>query len=113
MVNGNLKTNVEAEEYAAADLAIQHEDAALKTAFLYFSEELLPYFGITKKVVGAAATDMMKLELEKYHEDFNFIMEDGFCPFNALPADGRRDVPEGQGEGCVKLRRKPVRLTGK
>lgn len=89
-----LKHIAAVEEQAAADSSIQHEDAALKTAFLYFAKELLPYFGITKKVVGAAATDMMKLELEKYHEDFNFIMEDGSWTHFEFQSQngGRRDL---------------------
>ena len=77
MCKENMKTVPEAVKPAAEDSVIQHEDAALKTAFLYFSEELLPYFGITKKAVGIAATELVKLDVQKLHEDFNFIMEDG------------------------------------
>ncbi len=77
MEKENLKTLAETAMPAAAQPAIQHEDAALKTVFLYFAEELLPYFGIRQKVVGAAATELVKLDLEKFYEDFNFIMEDG------------------------------------
>ncbi len=62
---------------AEGDSAIQHEDLALKTAFLFFSEELLPYFGITKKAVGTAATELVQMDIKKFHEDFNFVMEDG------------------------------------
>lgn len=56
--------------------AIQHEDVALKTAFQYFSEELLPYLGITGKVVGTAPTELIYLDVKKFHEDMNFVMED-------------------------------------
>ena len=77
MCKENMKTVPEAAKPAAEESVIQHEDAALKTAFLYFSEELLPYFGITKKAVGIAATELVKLDVQKLHEDFNFIMEDG------------------------------------
>ncbi len=77
MCKENMKTVPEAVKPAAEDSVVQHEDAALKTAFLYFSEELLPYFGITKKAVGIAATELVKLDVQKLHEDFNFIMEDG------------------------------------
>lgn len=57
--------------------AIQHEDAALKIAFRYFSDVLLPYFGIEKKVVDIAATELVYLDVKKFHEDFNFVMDDG------------------------------------
>lgn len=57
--------------------SIQHEDAALKTAFRYFSDELLPYFGIHKKVVEIAPTELVHLDVKIFHEDFNFIMDDG------------------------------------
>lgn len=56
--------------------AVQHEDVALKTAFRYFSDVLLPYFGITKKAVGIEATELVHLDVKKFHEDFNFVMED-------------------------------------
>lgn len=66
MDNGNLKTSV-----------TQHEDAALKSAFQYFADELIPYFGITKKAVGLAPTELVYLDVKKFYEDSNFIMEDG------------------------------------
>lgn len=50
MAKGNLEMIPETEKLSGADSAIQHEDAALKTAFRYFSEELLPYFGIMKRL---------------------------------------------------------------
>ena len=56
--------------------AIQHEDAALKTAFRYFSDVLLPYFGIQKKAVELAATELVHLDVKKFYEDFNLVMED-------------------------------------
>ena len=56
--------------------AIQHEDAALKTAFRYFSDVLLPYFGIQKKAVDLAATELVHLDVKKFYEDFNLVMED-------------------------------------
>lgn len=82
MNNENLKqdlktTDPEESAETAGGSAIQHEDVALKTAFQYFSEELLPYFGITKKVVEIAPTELVYLDVKKFHEDMNFVMEDG------------------------------------
>lgn len=57
--------------------AVQHEDMALKTAFQYFSDELLPYFGITKKVVKIASIELVHLDAKKFYEDMNFVMDDG------------------------------------
>ncbi len=57
--------------------AIQHEDAALKTAFRYFSDVLLPYFGIPKKAVELTSTELVYLDVKKFYEDFNLVMEDG------------------------------------
>ena len=48
MNNENLKPALENTEPAAQSSAVQHEDVALKTAFRYFADELLPYFGIQK-----------------------------------------------------------------
>ena len=58
--------------------AIQkHEDAAFKTAMRYFAEELLPYLGIKGEVKGYAPTEIIHLELKRFLEDFNLIMDDG------------------------------------
>ena len=73
----NLKLTPGTAQSKAQASAIQHEDAALKTAFRYFSDVLLPYFGITKKAVGMAATELVHLDVKKFHEDFNFVMDDG------------------------------------
>ena len=57
--------------------AIQkHEDAALKTVMRYFAEELLPYLGIKGKVKGYAPTEIIHLELKRFLQDFNLIMDD-------------------------------------
>ena len=75
----NLKQAPKTVEPEAQTLAIQHEDMALKTAFRYFSDVLLPYFGIKGKAVGIAATELVHLDVKVFHEDFNFDMEDGSC----------------------------------
>ena len=43
----------------------------------FFSEDILPFLGIEGKVVSAAPTEGIHLELKKMFEDFNLIMEDG------------------------------------
>ncbi len=74
-----LKQAPETVEPEAQAAAIQHEDVALKTAFRYFSDVLLPYFGIKGKAVGIVATELVHLDVKVFHEDFNFDMEDGSC----------------------------------
>ena len=56
---------------------IQQEDAVLKIAMHFFAEELLPYFHIHGKVVGFAPTELVHMELKKFYEDMNLVMEDG------------------------------------
>ena len=53
------------------------EDMALKTAAQYFGDELLGFFGIQKKVLRAAPTEVLHLEARQMYEDFNFEMENG------------------------------------
>ena len=72
-----LKQAPETVEPEAQTPAIQHEDVALKTAFRYFADVLLPYFGIKGKAVDIAATELVHVKV--FHEDFNFDMEDGSC----------------------------------
>jgi DNA-binding protein len=55
----------------------QHEDAALKAGMGFFVEELLPYLGIEGKVIGFAPTELVHLEMKKFLQDFNLVMEDG------------------------------------
>ena len=55
----------------------QHEDAALKTAAQFFADELLPFLGIEGKVASSAPTESIVLNLRKFYEDINLIMEDG------------------------------------
>lgn len=49
MNNENLKPALENTEPAAQSSAVQHEDVALKTAFRYFADELLPILGSRRK----------------------------------------------------------------
>ena len=67
------------KEKKSPDVSIitQHEDAALKVMMQFFADEILPFLGIEGKVVSAAPTESIYLELKKQHQDFNFVMEDG------------------------------------
>ena len=53
------------------------EDAATKTAALFFGKELLPYFGIEGEIEYIAPTESIYLELRRYYQDFNYLMKDG------------------------------------
>ena len=55
----------------------QHEDAILKTSMQFFADELLPCFGIEGKVVSVAPTELVQLEVHKFFQDFNLVMENG------------------------------------
>ncbi|MDC7290811.1 hypothetical protein NXH76_23760 [Blautia schinkii] len=54
----------------------QLEDAALKVAVQFFSDELFPYLGMDEKPVAVMPTEMVHLEVKKMYEDFNFLMRD-------------------------------------
>ncbi len=49
----------------------------MKTMMQFFADELLPYLGIHEKVVGLAPTESTVLELHKFFQDNNLVMEDG------------------------------------
>lgn len=55
----------------------QHEDAVLKTAMRFLADEFLPYFHIEGKVVEFAPTESIHMEVKKFYEDINLVMEDG------------------------------------
>lgn len=57
--------------------AVQHEDAALKTMMRFFADEVLPFLGIDGKVVGLGTTELVRLEVKKFYEDFTLVMDDG------------------------------------
>ena len=59
-------------EHAKAQL----EDKALKSASMYFGEELLSYFGIKKKILCMLPTEQIRLEAVRAMEDMLFQMED-------------------------------------
>ncbi|MCC8045771.1 MAG: hypothetical protein LIP12_09760 [Clostridiales bacterium] len=53
------------------------EDGVMKVMMEFFSEEMLPVFGITTKATGILATEEVQIKLSKGYEDFNLEMEDG------------------------------------
>ena len=57
----------------------EHEDKAMKTAVSFFARELLPMAGVRQKVRRIAPTESIHLELKKFYEDLNLIMEDDTC----------------------------------
>ena len=57
----------------------EHEDKAMKTAVSFFARELLPMAGVKQKVRRIAPTESIHLELKKFYEDLNLIMEDDTC----------------------------------
>lgn len=59
------------------DSITQTEDAVMKLMMEFFSEEMLPVFGITQKATAFTLTEEIHLELMKGYLDFNLVMEDG------------------------------------
>ncbi|MCM1386155.1 MAG: hypothetical protein NC231_02410 [Bacillus sp. (in: Bacteria)] len=55
----------------------QLEDKALKSASMYFGQELLPYFKINKRIVRMLPTEQIRLEAIRQTEDILFEMDDG------------------------------------
>lgn len=60
-------------EYSKAQL----EDKALKSASMFFGQELLPYFKIGQKILRLLPTEQIRLEAVRASEDILFEMEDG------------------------------------
>ena len=55
----------------------RRKDLALKSAALYFGEEIIPWLGVKKKVRRIAQTETVRLEMRHLYEDFLYEMEDG------------------------------------
>lgn len=55
----------------------QLEDKALKSASMYFGQELLPYFKIGKRILRMLPTEQIRLEAIRQTEDILFEMDDG------------------------------------
>ncbi|MCD7883057.1 MAG: hypothetical protein LUI87_05030 [Lachnospiraceae bacterium] len=60
----------------SSDVVNMTEDAVMKVMMEFFSEEMLPVFGITKKATTFVSTEETRIELKKSYQDFNFLMED-------------------------------------
>lgn len=56
---------------------LQLEDKALKSAGMYFGQELLPYFHVKGKIIRMLPTEQIHLEAVRGTEDMLFEMEDG------------------------------------
>ena len=56
---------------------LQLEDKALKSAAMYFGQELLPYFNVGKKILRMLPTEQIRLEAVRATEDTLFEMDDG------------------------------------
>lgn len=59
------------------DTPNQLEDKVLKTAAMFFGQDLLPYLGVRGRITGLVPTEQIHLELRRMEEDFNYMMEDG------------------------------------
>lgn len=56
---------------------LQLEDKALKSAAMYFGQELLPYFNVGKRILRMLPTEQIRLEAVRATEDTLFEMDDG------------------------------------
>lgn len=56
---------------------LQLEDKALKSAAMYFGQELLPYFNVGKRILRMLPTEQIRLEAVRATEDTLFEMNDG------------------------------------
>ena len=56
---------------------LQTEDRVMKTAAVYFGQELLKTLGIEGEIRLAGPTEQVQLDIRAMSEDFNFILEDG------------------------------------
>ncbi|MDC7286250.1 hypothetical protein NXH76_00405 [Blautia schinkii] len=76
--NDKLLTRISSDEHTGNQEKVyaQLEDAALKAAAQFFSEELFPYFSMEEKPAAILPTEMVHLEVKKMYEDFNFLMKD-------------------------------------
>ena len=43
----------------------------------FFADEVLPFLNIPGKVIGFAPTELVRLDIQKFFQDFNLVMEDG------------------------------------
>ena len=53
------------------------EDLALKSAAVYFGDELIHWLGIRERALRAVPTEMVELETRHMYEDFLYEMENG------------------------------------
>lgn len=82
---------LEVQEKEVFSVASEQEDKAMKTTLRFFSEAILPQFGIKMKVKGFGPTESVHLELKKTFEDLNLIMsDDSWSHFEFQSSNGGR-----------------------
>ncbi len=76
------------------DKTNQTEDAVMKSMMRFFADEMLPAFGITKKVKDLAPTEQVHVEIRKGLLDFNLVMDDSSISHFEFQSTngGRRDL---------------------
>ena len=67
------------------DTPNQLEDKVLKTAAMFFGQDLLPYLGVRGRITSLVPTEQIHLELRRMEEDSNYMMEDGLKVTALLP----------------------------
>ncbi|MCD8104326.1 MAG: hypothetical protein LUF35_04825 [Lachnospiraceae bacterium] len=72
----------------------QTEDTVMKVMMEFFSEEMLPVFGITQSVKSFTMTEEVHLDINKGLQDFNLVMDDeSIAHFEFQSTNGgRRDL---------------------
>ncbi|MCD8012410.1 MAG: hypothetical protein LUG99_04435 [Lachnospiraceae bacterium] len=63
-------------DYMDDSPASQTEDGVMKVMMGFFTEEMMPHFGISQKVTAYTLTEEVQLVLRKGYQDFNFLIED-------------------------------------
>ena len=57
------------------DTPNQLEDKVLKTAAMFFGQDLLPYLGVKGRITGIVPTEQVHLELRRMEEDFKILWD--------------------------------------
>ena len=78
------------------DTPNQLEDKVLKTAAMFFGQDLLPYLGVRGRITSLVPTEQIHLELRRMEEDFNYMMEDGSLRHLEFESDSITSRDTGQ-----------------
>lgn len=57
------------------DAILEIPDKVLKTAAMFFGQDLLPYLGVKGRITGIVPTEQVHLELRRMEEDFKILWE--------------------------------------